>query len=91
MGSVKKRDFSIGETSRRSGVSVKQIHDWEKKGYIPPLPRIRFGMKEYRSFTNEDVAFIKKIKFYLDNGYTLKVSALKAKTCMPKGKGTYDD
>ena len=66
-----KAPFSIGTTSRMTGVTQKQIRHWEARGYIPAAMRVVCGERAYRYFTLEQVEFITKIKSYLDQGYTL--------------------
>lgn len=70
--------FSVGKTAEICGVTEKQIRHWEHKGYIPKPQRIVCGKRSYREFTNADCALIRRIKEYLDEGYTLKTAADKA-------------
>ncbi len=63
--------FSIGTTSRMTGVTQKQIRYWEKRGHIPAAMRVVCGERAYRYFTAEQIEIIRKIKSYLDQGYTL--------------------
>ena len=67
--------FSIGETARLTGVSEKQLRNWERSKYIPELDRITYGDVAYRRFDTEQVRLIKEIKRYLDEGYTLSAAA----------------
>ena len=68
----KKITYSIGDTSKMTGVSQKQIRNWEACGYIPEAERIVCGERAYRRFTQDLVNVIREIKEYLDQGYTLK-------------------
>ena len=68
----KKITYSIGDTSKMTGVSQKQIRNWEACGYIPEAERIVCGERAYRRFTQDQVNVIREIKEYLDQGYTLK-------------------
>jgi DNA-binding transcriptional MerR regulator len=72
MNESKERTFSIGDTAKITSVSKKQIRNWEARGYIPEAERVVCGERAYRYFTNDQVGIIKKIKSYLDQGYTLK-------------------
>ena len=38
--------FSIGDTAKITGVSQKQIRNWENCGYIDPLPHARLQLFE---------------------------------------------
>ena len=63
---------SIGDASKITGVSQKQIRNWETCKYIPKAERIVCGERAYRRFTQDQVNVIREIKEYLDQGYTLK-------------------
>ena len=66
-----KAPFSIGAASRMTGVSARQIRNWEARGYIPEAYRVVCGEKAYRYFTPKQIEIIRTIKSYLDEGYTL--------------------
>jgi DNA-binding transcriptional MerR regulator len=66
-----KAPFSIGAASRMTAVTRKQIRSWEARGYIPEAYRVVCGERAYRYFTPEQIETIRKIKGYLDQGYTL--------------------
>ncbi len=63
--------FSIGDTSKMTGVTQKQIRNWEERGYIPEADRVVCGKRAYRYFTADQIEIITKIKGHLDQGYTL--------------------
>ena len=67
-----KAPFSIGTTSKMTGVSQKQIRNWEARGYIPEATRVVCGERAYRYFTLKQVENIQRIKDFMDQGYTLK-------------------
>ena len=66
-----KAPSSIGTASRMTGISRKQIRNWEARGYIPGADRVVCGERAYRYFTADQIEIIRKIKSYLDQGYTL--------------------
>ena len=66
-----KAPFSIGTTSKMTGVTQKQIRNWEARGYISKADRVVCGQRAYRYFTAEQIEIIRKVKSYLDQGYTL--------------------
>jgi DNA-binding transcriptional MerR regulator len=66
-----KAPFSIGAASRMTGVTRKQIRNWESREYIPLPTHVICGERAYRYFTANQVEIIRKIKSYLDQGYTL--------------------
>ena len=78
MKNTKEKIFSIGEVARMCGVTTKQIRHWEEKGYIPEPQRVVCGDRCYRKYGVDDLEIIRKIKAYLDSGYTLPVAAIKA-------------
>ena len=63
--------YSIGDTSKITGVSQKQIRNWEARGYIPEAERIVCGERAYRRFNPSQVKIIQEVKGYLEQGYTL--------------------
>jgi DNA-binding transcriptional MerR regulator len=78
MNNDQQKTYGIGEAARICGVTIKQIRHWELKNHIPILKRVICGKRSYRQFSEEDLDIIKKIKSYLDEGYTLPVAARKA-------------
>ena len=84
MGPLKFNTFSIGDTSAMTGVSQKRIRHWESRGFIPVAARSICGERAYRRFTQQQVDAIKKIKEYLDQGYSLPHSARMARETFPK-------
>jgi len=66
-----KAPFSIGDTARMTGVTRRRIRSWEARRYIPEVYRVVCGERAYRYFTPEQIEIIRKIKGYLDQGYTL--------------------
>ena len=81
------RTYGIGDASRMTGISQKQLRSWEGK-FIPMPQKIVSGNFAYRRYTDDEIALIRKIKQYQDEGFTLKIAAKKASTeiSMRKGK-----
>jgi len=77
---MKHPTYSIGDTSKMSGASIKQVRNWETRGYIPTAERIVSGDRAYRRFSLKQVEMISRIKCFLDEGYTLPAATEKAKT-----------
>ena len=77
---MKTPTYSIGDTSKMTGASQKQIRNWEAKGYIPTADRVVSGERAYRRFNLNQVELISRIKHLLDEGYALPAAAKKAKT-----------
>jgi DNA-binding transcriptional MerR regulator len=78
MSNESKMTFSIGDTAKMTGATQKQIRNWEANGYIPLAERVVSGVRAYRRFNIEQVETIRKIKDYLDEGFTLLAAAQKA-------------
>jgi DNA-binding transcriptional MerR regulator len=78
MKNYKNKVYSIGETARICGVTEKQIRHWEDRGHIPHPQRVICGKRDYRQFTEEGFKLIRRIKEYLDEGFTLASAAKKA-------------
>lgn len=74
-----KKTYSIGDLSEIVGISKRQLRNWEALGYIQRPMRIRYGKRDYRRYSDDDLKFIKKIKFFLNQGFNLKTAVVKAK------------
>lgn len=79
------KTISISDASRITLLSQKQLRTFEDRGYIIPPVRIRSGDISYRRYTDENVANLKAIKRFIDEGYTLPVASKKAFEAMGKG------
>jgi hypothetical protein len=88
MKNIQHKTYSIGEAARICGVTEKQIRRWEERGHIPSPQRVICGKRDYRQFTEEGFRLIRRIKEYLDEGFTLPVAAKKAGA---EGKNTTED
>ena len=83
----KKNPFSIGDTAKTTGATQKQIRNWEANGYIPLADRVVCGERAYRRFTEGQVETIRRIKEFLDEGFTLLAAAQKATGVTISNKG----
>ena len=75
---LSRTNYSIGDAAEICGVSAKQLRQWEEKGFIPAAERVRCGDRSYRYYDYRLIDIIRRIKAYLDQGYTLKTAAQKA-------------
>ena len=73
------KTYSIGDTARITGVSQKQLRNWEARGYITPPIRIVCGQRAYRHYTEKQVKQIQAMKKLMDEGYTLPFASRMAK------------
>jgi len=55
-----KKNYSIGDTAKMTGVTQKQIRNWEAKGYIPEATRVVSGERAYRRFSQDQIEIIHK-------------------------------
>ena len=55
-----KETFSIGDTAKMTGVTQKQIRNWEAKGYISEATRVVSGERAYRRFSQDQIEIIHK-------------------------------
>jgi DNA-binding transcriptional MerR regulator len=88
MTNVNKQTFSIGDAAKMTGATQKQIRHWEASGFIPLVERLVCGERSFRRFTMDDVETIRKIKDYLDEGFTLSSAVNKAAGKNPKKEGS---
>ena len=81
------KTYSIGDTSKATNVSQRQLRAWGGK-YIPEPERIVCGERAYRRYTQAQINLIALIKDYQDQGFTLKTAAQKAQDALAKKGGT---
>lgn len=85
---LKRMQFKIGELSKMTDVSTRQLRYWEKKEFIHSLQREDdndarvFGFKAYIK--------VRLIKTYLDEGYTLGAANDKSKSTIMDAKWFHD-
>ena len=76
------KTYSIGDCSKLTQVSQKQLRSWQERGYLTDIARSVSGERAYRRYTEEQVALIKRIKAFQDEGYILPVAVKKANEVM---------
>lgn len=64
-------EIGIGEVSKLTGVSQRQLRYWETKGYIKPISDDQSGVRRYNLATLYLIVFIKG---QLDEGFTLSAA-----------------
>ncbi|MDA3790754.1 MAG: MerR family transcriptional regulator [Desulfobacula sp.] len=79
------QNYGIGETARITGVTEKQLRNWEQNKMIPEPQRIICGVRAYRRYSKDLINFISSVKKYQDQGFTLSASAEFAKKDAEKG------
>ena len=78
--------FSIGDTSRITGVSQRKLRSWEGK-HIPTPERIVCGKRAYRRYSQAQINLITRIKGYQDQGFKLSAAAKKANDDLARKEG----
>ncbi|KRM96961.1 MerR family transcriptional regulator [Liquorilactobacillus aquaticus DSM 21051] len=71
----------IGDLSKMTGVSTRQLRYWEEKGYIQAVPSKKNTTRKYKFEMSYKVQAIKR---YLDQGYTLAKSVEQAEELRKK-------
>lgn len=64
-------EIGIGEVSKLTGVSQRQLRYWETKGYIKPISDDQSGVRRYNLATLYLIVFIKE---QLGEGFTLSAA-----------------
>ena len=72
-----KKNYSIGDTAKMTGVTQKQIRNWEAKGYIPEATRVVSGERAYRRFSQDQIVIIHKDEWGRDDWGRVLISALR--------------
>ncbi len=65
------------EVTRKLDISLRQLYYWELKGIVKPKS-VLMGSREFKRYSNRDVETLKKVKNFLDEGYTLARAIQKA-------------
>lgn len=73
------------EVTRKLKISLRQLYYWELKGIIKPRAVV-MGSREFKRYTPNDVETLRKIKAFLDEGYTLSRAIEKATTMSSSSK-----
>ncbi len=71
------KHYTPAEVKDIVGVSARRLYYWELKGAIQPR-LITLGSREFRRYSEKDVNKLKKIKYYLEEGFILDKAFEKA-------------
>lgn len=71
--------ISIGEVARKCGLSVRRVRYISDQGYIEAPVLIVSGDITYRFYTSSHIEQIQGIKSFQDEGYTLRMAAVKVR------------
>ncbi|WP_395320323.1 MerR family transcriptional regulator [Fructilactobacillus frigidiflavus] len=78
--------FRIGEVSKMTGVSPRQLRYWEQKGYIHSVRNEKMAS---RVFNHENFVMVRLIKHFLDEGCPLGAAIEKAQQRFQAVKDTH--
>jgi DNA-binding transcriptional MerR regulator len=73
-----KNTLSISDAAVQTGLSQKQLREYEAKGFINEPVKIRCGVVQYRRYTPEHLEEIKTFVKYFNQGFRLNIAASKA-------------
>ncbi len=79
-------EIGIGEVSKLTGVSQRQLRYWETKGYIKPISDDQSGVRRYNLATLYLIVFIKE---QLDEGFTLSAAFEHSKDIRLKSRSVH--
>ncbi len=75
--------YTINAVSEETGIHPSSLRRWETMGFIAP-GRIDFGRHWIRIYQDWEIDHLKRVKDYLDDGYTLRGAFDKAREDMNK-------
>ena len=81
-----KDSLSISDAAIQTGLSQKQLREYQEKGYINEPIKIRCGSVIYRRYSPEHIREIKIFVKYKNQGYKLPIAASKAYAEIDLGK-----
>jgi DNA-binding transcriptional MerR regulator len=69
--------YTSSQVAEALEISLRQLYYWELKGIVKPKI-ITMGAREFKRYSEHDVEKLRRIKQYLDEGYTLAAAVRKA-------------
>ncbi len=76
--------YSSSEITKQLKISLRQLYYWELKGIIRPKV-VTMGSRQFKRYSQEDLETLRKIKEYLDQGYTLSGAVKQLHAAMSRG------
>jgi len=70
--------LSSSEVTRKLNISLRQLYYWELKGIVRPR-MVSMGSREFKRYSNKDFDVLRRIKDFLDQGYTLNSAVQRVK------------
>ncbi len=81
-----KNSISISDAAIQTGLSQKQLREYEAKGFINKPFKVQCGKIRYRHYSPEHIKEIKIFAKYKNQGFTLPIAASKAYAEINLGK-----
>lgn len=69
--------LSSSEVIRRLDISLRQLYYWELKGVVKPKV-VTQGSREFKRYSENDLEILRRVKEYIDQGYTLNSALQRA-------------
>ncbi|MBF0231259.1 MAG: MerR family transcriptional regulator, partial [Desulfamplus sp.] len=66
--------YSIKDAAAITGVTEKQLRNWEVQSFITGIERLQSGSRALRRYTEEQIRKIKEIKKLIDMGFTVSAA-----------------
>lgn len=71
--------LSSSDVIRRLDISLRQLYYWELKGVVKPKV-VTQGSREFKRYSENDLEVLRRVKDYIDQGYTLNSALQRAST-----------
>lgn len=71
--------LSSSEVIRKLDISLRQLYYWELKGVVKPKV-VTQGSREFKRYSETDLEILRRVKDYIDQGYTLNSALQRAIT-----------
>lgn len=63
------------QAAKQVGISLRQLYHWVDVLHVVNPKIQRFGLRQFRRFTSNDLEVLSKVKGLLEHGYTLRAAA----------------
>lgn len=69
------KTYSIKDAAALTGVTEKQLRNWEVQSFITDIERLQSGSRALRRYNEEQIRKIKEIKKLTDIGFTVSAAS----------------
>lgn len=76
--------LSSSEVIRKLDISLRQLYYWELKGVIQPKV-VAQGSREFKRYSEDDLETLRRVKGFIDQGYTLNSALQRATVLQEQG------